>query len=37
MPLVENSDRTLWISINDMSEVDEVQAKLVALGCVARR
>src|SRR5579863_7296155 len=32
MPLVENSDGTLWIDINDMSEVDEVQAKLVALG-----
>src|ERR1700746_1214644 len=31
MPLVENSDGTVWIDINDMSEVDEVQAKLVAL------
>jgi hypothetical protein len=32
MPLAENSDGMLWIDINDMSEVDEVQAKLVALG-----
>jgi len=32
MPLVENSDGTLWIDINDMSKVEEVQAKLVALG-----
>jgi hypothetical protein len=32
MPLVENDDGTLWIDINEMTEVDEVQAKLVALG-----
>ena len=32
MPLVENSDGTLWIDINEMTEVDEVQTKLVALG-----
>ena len=32
MPLMENSDGTLWIEINEMNEVDEVQAKLVALG-----
>jgi len=29
---MENSDGTLWIDINEMNEVDEVQAKLVALG-----
>ena len=32
MPIAENSDGTLWIDINEMTEVDEVQAKLVALG-----
>jgi hypothetical protein len=32
MPLVENIDGTLWIDINEMTEVDEVQAKLLALG-----
>jgi hypothetical protein len=31
MPLLENSDGTLWIDINEMTEVDEVQAKLIAL------
>ena len=29
---MENIDGTLWIDINEMNEVDEVQAKLVALG-----
>ena len=29
---MENSDSTLWIDINGMNEVDEGQAKLVALG-----
>ena len=29
---MDNSDGTLWIDINEMNEVDEVQAKLVALG-----
>lgn len=29
---MENSDGMLWIEINEMNEVDEVQAKLVALG-----
>ena len=38
MPLMENSDGMLWIEINEMNEVDEVQAKLVALGVrVGRR
>jgi hypothetical protein len=32
MPIAENSDGTLWIDINEPHEVDEVQAKLVALG-----
>jgi hypothetical protein len=32
MPLVENTDGTLWIDINEIAEVGEVQAKLVALG-----
>ena len=32
MPHMENSDGTLWINIKEMNEVDEVQAKLVALG-----
>lgn len=29
---MENSDGTLWIDINETNEVEEVQAKLVALG-----
>jgi hypothetical protein len=32
MPIAENSDGTLWIDINEMAEVEEVQSKLVALG-----
>lgn len=32
MPLVQHSDGTLWIDVNDLSEVDGVQEKLVALG-----
>jgi hypothetical protein len=32
MPIAENSDGTLWIDIKEPYEVDEVQAKLVALG-----
>jgi hypothetical protein len=32
MPLVENSDGTLWIDINEMSEVDAVRTELQQLG-----
>jgi hypothetical protein len=32
MPVVENIDGTLWIDIDEMTEVDEVQAKLLSLG-----
>jgi hypothetical protein len=32
MALIGNGDGTLWIDINEMNQVDEVQAKLVALG-----
>ena len=32
MPIRENNDRTLWIDINELSEVEAVQTKLVELG-----
>ena len=32
MPITENSDRTLWIDIDELSDVEAVHAKLVALG-----
>jgi hypothetical protein len=31
MPIAKNADGTLWIDINEMTEVEEVQSKLVAL------
>jgi hypothetical protein len=35
MPVVENSDGTLWIDVDDLSEVDEVCAQLTQLGARA--
>jgi hypothetical protein len=32
MPITENSDGTLWIDVDEMSEVEDVQTKLVELG-----
>ncbi len=32
MPVVENIDGTLWIDIYEMTDVDDVQAKLLSLG-----
>ncbi len=32
MPIVENRDGTLWIDIQEISEVDAVRARLMELG-----
>jgi hypothetical protein len=32
MPVVENPDGRLWIDVDDLSEVDEVRARLTQLG-----
>lgn len=32
MPVVENPDGTLWLDVNDLSEVDAVRARLTELG-----